>query len=330
MATQSNISAAEVNVSTEGNVSTSPVTVSKGTLPETSISPLTVSNTSFVSPPLNQLLNQITSIKMDRGNFLLWKNLALPILRNYKLFDYLTGAKKCPSKHLTEANASSSTKEETNDRLINPSYESWVAVDQLLLGWLYNSMTSDVATQVMGFQTSKDLWEVVQNLFGVQSRAEENYLKQVFQQTRKNALKMTDYLKIMKSHADNLTLAGSQISTRDLVSQVLTGLDEEYNPVVVLIQGRSNISWSELQVELLTYEKRLEYQHSLKSGVPINQTQVSANINFVDRRLGGNQRYYSTNFNTFRGNNFRGRGRGRWNNGGSKPVCQVCGRVGHT
>lgn len=44
---------------------------------------------------------------------------------------------------------------------------------------------------------------------------------------------MSEYLRIMKSHFNNLAHAGSPVSTRALISQVLLGLDEEYNPVVV-------------------------------------------------------------------------------------------------
>lgn len=99
-------------------------------------------------------------------------------------------------------------------------------MDQLLLGWLYNSMTPDVATQVMGHQNSKNLWEVIHQLFGVHSKAEEDFLRQVFQQTRKGSMKMSDYLCVMKTNADNLAMAGSPVSDRALVSQVLLGLDE--------------------------------------------------------------------------------------------------------
>lgn len=55
-----------------------------------------------------------------------------------------------------------------------------MATDQLLLGWLYNSMIPEVAIQVMGYENAKDLWSAVQELFGIQSRAEEDYLRQVF------------------------------------------------------------------------------------------------------------------------------------------------------
>lgn len=137
-------------------------------------------STTFSSPPLNQLLNQITMIKLDRGNFLLWKNLTLSILRSYKLEGHLLGTKPCPPRvisQVTEGNgnngaatgveASSSevptsgASSTTVEAAINPLYEAWITTDQLLLIWLYNSMTSEIATQVMGFENAKDLWDAI-------------------------------------------------------------------------------------------------------------------------------------------------------------------------
>lgn len=321
---------------------------------------ITASVPQFSNPPLNQLLNQITSIKLDRGNFLLWKNLALPILNSYKLHGHLTGEEKCPSQFSAPSApastpsvvtteepsasdvASSSTTTPT-PTVINPQYEKWVAVDQLLLGWLYNSMTAEVATQVMGHETAAGLWARVQNLFGIQSQAEEDYLRQVFQSTRKNSLKMADYLRVMKLNADNLGQAiGSPVSARSLNSQTLLGLDEEYNPIVATLQGRLSISWSELQSELLVFEKRLDFQHSLKTNVNFS---TAASVHMAHSRgpqlFGGQRQQQPFMFNRGPspqyfgqrgGNSNRFRGRGRWNgyNNNNRQVCQVCGKPGHS
>lgn len=59
---------------------------------------------------------------------------------------------------------------------MNPQFEQWVTTYLLLLSWLYNSMTLEVAIQHMCFTNSKDMWEATQDLFGVQSRLEEGFL----------------------------------------------------------------------------------------------------------------------------------------------------------
>lgn len=87
----------------------------------------------------------------------------------------------------------------------------------------------------MGHESAQSLWSAIQERFGIQSRVEEDYLCQVFQFTRKGLMKMNDYLRVMKNHADNLELAGSPIPQHSLVSQVLIGLDGEYNPIVATI-----------------------------------------------------------------------------------------------
>lgn len=129
--------------------------------------PGSFSSPAYNSPPLNQLLNQITTIKLDRNNFLLWKNLALLILRSYCLEGHLIGEDVCPPmvvQSLVTAEQSSnlaaptfaqvvSQRESTSSAsgassssvvstvMVSPLYKSWIATDQLLLDWLYNSMT---------------------------------------------------------------------------------------------------------------------------------------------------------------------------------------------
>lgn len=124
----------------------------------------------------------------------------------------------------------------------------------------------------MGYKKARDLQEAIQELFGVHSRAEEDYLRQIFQQTHKGSLKMVDYLWVMKSHVQNLGQAGNPVSARSLVSQVLSSLDEEYNPAVAMIQGKMRISWSEMQAELFVFEKRLELQNTQNFTTFFSQT----------------------------------------------------------
>lgn len=103
---------------------------------------------------------------------MLRKTLVLPILRSYKLEGHLFGAKPCPAMFLQptttpfenvgeESNSAMMSKgasSSTTANSINPPYEAWITVDQLLLGWLYNSMPSEVVVQLMGFKNSKELW----------------------------------------------------------------------------------------------------------------------------------------------------------------------------
>lgn len=57
---------------------------------------------------------------------------------------------------------------------------------------------------------------------------------------------MSEYLRLMKLHSNNLELVGSPVSIRALVSQVLLGLDENYNLVVATLKGKEDVTWLEM------------------------------------------------------------------------------------
>jgi len=258
-------------------------------------------------------LPQTVSVKLDRDNYPLWKSLVLPLIRGCKLDGYMLGTKECPEQFVT------STDKTKN---INPNYEDWQAHDQALLGWLINSMTIDIATQLLHCETSKQLWDEAQSLAGAHTRSRIIYLKSEFHNTRKGEMKMEEYLAKMKNLADKLKLARSPISNSDLMIQTLNGLDSEYNPIVVKLSDQINLSWVDLQAQLLGFESRLD-QLSNFSNINLN-----ASANFASKNESGGNRYGSRG--NWRGSNSRGmrggRGRGRM----SKPTCQVCSRISHT
>ncbi|MCI16097.1 glutamate receptor 3.6, partial [Trifolium medium] len=93
----------------------------------------------------------------DRDNYPLWKSMVLPIIRGARLDGYMLGKKECPEEFIIAADSS---------KKFNPEFEDWQAYDQQLLGWLRNSMTIGIATQLLHCETSKQLWEEAQSLAG--------------------------------------------------------------------------------------------------------------------------------------------------------------------
>ena len=85
---------------------------------------------------------------------------------------------------------------------------------------------------------------------------------------------MDQYLLKMKNLADKLKLAGSPISNSDLMIQTLNGLDIDYNPVVVKLSNQINLSWVDLQAQLLAFESRIE-QLNIFNSLSMN---TSANL----------------------------------------------------
>lgn len=163
------------------------------------------------------------SVKLDKTNYLLWSSMVLLVIRGNKLDGYILRTKPCSDVFITEG----------TDRRINLAFEGWVTMDQLLLGWLYNTMSTELALQVLRCKTSQELWNAIKELSETQTRSRITLYKGELQRLRKGNLKMDEYLRKIKELADNLLLAGSQIPIDDLITQTLAGLDMEYNHVVV-------------------------------------------------------------------------------------------------
>lgn len=53
---------------------------------------------------------------------------------------------------------------------------------------------------------------------------------------------MSEYLAKMKNLYDNLLLAGCAIFIEDLITQTLAGLEGEYNPIVVQLTDKLDLS----------------------------------------------------------------------------------------
>uniref|UniRef100_A0A803QD97 Retrovirus-related Pol polyprotein from transposon TNT 1-94-like beta-barrel domain-containing protein n=1 Tax=Cannabis sativa TaxID=3483 RepID=A0A803QD97_CANSA len=289
------------------------------------------SSSSNVSVPhFGSTLNQPFALKLDRNNFSLWKTMVKAIARGHRLDGYLTGARTMPDEYLPAPDAEGQPGIAPE---INPEFEPWIVNDQLLMGWLYGSMTEGIATEIMGCSSSAELWSSLEALFGAHSKAKMDEYRTKIQTVRKGSMSMVDYLKQKKQWSDVLTLAGDPYPESLLVSNVLSGLDIEYLPIVLQIEAREKTTWQMLQDLLLSFDSKLDRLSSLSENSK-HSNNASPTANLANKSGSGNYNPGNNN-NKGRGgssSNSRGRfnGRGRSGRGGPKPTCQVCGRYGHS
>ncbi|TXG69253.1 hypothetical protein EZV62_004188 [Acer yangbiense] len=303
------------------------------------------SNSSNESSPFGNKLNQSFAIKLDRQNFILWKTMVTTIIKGHRLDGHLYSTRPCPPEFLpspTTPGVPSPTTPGVSDSgsCSNPEYEKWLVNDQLLMGWLYSSMTENVALSVMGSTTAAGLWKALENLFGAYSKSKANTIRTSIQTTRKGSSTMEEYLTQMKTWADSLAIAGDPYPENLLFANSLAGLDSEYMPIVVLIEAREHFTWQEIYDTLLSYDSKLEHINNvsakgnllsspsahLATNKPNNTPNTNKTSNQQNLNQGGNR---APNRGGFRGGGGRFRGRGGRNNN-SRPTCQVCGKFGHS
>jgi hypothetical protein len=75
-------------------------------------------------------------------------------------------------------------------------------------------------------------------------------------------MSISEYITKMKSLADEMASVKKKVDDEELVSYILAGLDEEYNPVVSALLARVEpVSVAEAHSQLLSFKNRINLMH---------------------------------------------------------------------
>ena len=243
------------------------------------------------------------SEKLARGNFILWKTQVLPALRGAQVTGLLDNTDAAPPRMVEITKADKTTALEPN-----PLYGPWIAKDQQVLSYLLNSMSPEILAQVVGKDSTFELWTTVTNLFASQSQSRITNLRIAITNTKKGSMSSSAYMAKMKSLGDELAAAGRPVSDPEMVDYILAGLDRDYDSVVAAIGAVKNtITADDLFAQISAFDQRMEMLGDSSSG----GFHSSANAVYRGR---GQARGRS------RGRGGRGRGRGdRGDRGDRQP-----------
>jgi hypothetical protein len=86
-----------------------------------------------MSSNLIQFTHQINTI-LNSDNYLLWKSHILAIMRGHGLISFIDGSQDPPSLTINSSDRTTS---------MNPAFSNWHNQDQLILVWIFNSLSLD-------------------------------------------------------------------------------------------------------------------------------------------------------------------------------------------
>ena len=286
--------------------------------------------------PLAFGLLPVVSEKLTRGNYNMWHATVSSALKGARLGGYILSTAE-PPPALLDATSGTTADGKKIDPQPNPAYEKWVAEDQIVLSYLFSSLTKEIFGQVATASTAKELWAAIQELHASQSRARIMSTHMALATATKGASSVAEFFVKMKGLADDMASAGRKLEDEELVTFIITGLGEEFESIVSAVASRVEpISVNELYAQLIAFEQRKEIHGG--------SSQSSANVATKGGRGGGsgasNQQQRGRNDGGRggfrRGGGGRGNG-GRNNNGGgggrnflAGVFCQLCGKEGHT
>ncbi|KAK3001249.1 hypothetical protein RJ639_020376 [Escallonia herrerae] len=219
----------------------------------------TVSNTTVVQfNPASQLPIKL----VGSHNFTTWKAQVSMLMHGHNLFGHLDGTLAAPPTTLTENNQSTP----------KPSLS-----DLLVQNAILASVEPTLASTVAIAPSAHKAWTSLHTAFANKSQTRIISLQDQLARITKDSRPVTDYLRDIRSIADELATAGAAITNVQLIVRILQGLGSEYKAISAAIRSReTTISYEELYEKLLDHELFLKHEET-KQTTPITVAMAQRN-----------------------------------------------------
>jgi hypothetical protein len=139
----------------------------------------------------------------------------------------------------------------------NPDYAAWLSRDQIVLSYLFQSLSREILPHVHRLESSAGVWRAIDEMIAAQSEAKVTNLLIALANTKKLQLTTSEFLSKMQGLADELIAAGHPLPDRQLVSYILAGLGADYNSLVAALGVVTTpISRAQLYSHIYAYDHR--------------------------------------------------------------------------
>jgi hypothetical protein len=143
---------------------------------------------------------------------MLWKAQVLPPTRAAQMEGLLTGVEAMPAQTIVVKFG------DTTSAQPNPEYARWVSRNQVVLGYLFSSLTREVFMGVTTLTSSADVWHTLDGMYATRTRARSVNTHIALATTKKGASTMTEFYSKMKSYADEITTSSQTLSDEEFVA----------------------------------------------------------------------------------------------------------------
>lgn len=251
----------------------------------------------------NSSMQPLTNFHLNETNYRPWARAVRIALGGRSKLGYVTGDTKAPEK-----------KED-------PNYQEWIANDLCVMSWLFNAMEPQIYEIFAYAETSKELWNSLQEMYGQTNNSSRVFeLQQNLSNLRQGVNQsFTDYLGKMKKQWEELRQYRPIASTtaeyvkreeQDKIFQLLANLTTEFEDVRREILMRAELP------SLTTVCSIIHHEETRKRVMNPTHKVIDSQENSAH--------YSSTNSKSAENS--------KWNKEkrGLKFYCDHCRRTGHT
>ncbi|KAG7554441.1 Retrotransposon Copia-like N-terminal [Arabidopsis suecica] len=209
-----------------------------------------------VFAPATLSISQCVTLKLNETNYLSWKLQIEQFLNSQLLLGYVTGAVARPPPTVAVRNGDLVT--ESN----NPEFLKWMQTDQLIMAWIYGSLSEDTLKSVYGLRSSHEVWFYLAKKFNRVSASRKLDIQRKIQTSVKGNRPLAQYLSEIKALCDQLDSIGAPISEQEKIYGVLSGMGREYESIVTVIEESMDLptspSFDDVLYKLTNFDDKLQ------------------------------------------------------------------------
>lgn len=123
--------------------------------------------------------------------------------------------------------------------------------------------------------TARDLWVALASMYSSQSLSRVNNIRTAVINAQKGNQPVASYFAAMRGFADELAAAGKAIQDDELMSYIIHGLDQDYQPLVSALDARvTPVTLDELFAMLSNFDQRMAQYHGSSGASSRRPTQL--------------------------------------------------------
>ncbi|KAJ9541408.1 hypothetical protein OSB04_027914 [Centaurea solstitialis] len=253
---------------------------------------------------VNNIKNMVPIIlEAETSHYTTWTTLFEVHYRAYQVYDHLEPRVPTP------APTSASSEVDAGNTANTAEAEAlWSRPDAIVLQWIYGTISTDLLNIILApGQNAYQAWTAVSNHFNDNKSARQVQLQQQFSNIHLETFpSMSAYCQQVKHLPDQLNNVGAPVDNQRLVTQLLSGLTDQYESISTILQHREPLpDFSECRSRLTMEENKEKNQTS--------RAAASAATALAATTTASSPTDYSASTRG-RGRGGRSRGRGRGNN----------------
>lgn len=158
--------------------------------------------------------HSLVNIKLESGNYLLWKTQVQNVVNANGYFGYLDGSCTKPEAQIRDS---------SGNLVVNPTLALWKLVDSQLLSCLTVLLSQSTLPYVLGLEHASQVWDSLSNRYNPMSKTYAHELRNKMYNLTKTST-MEKYIDTIKDYSQKLAAAGNPLSDDDLIFHTLHGL----------------------------------------------------------------------------------------------------------